>query len=161
MNLSTSPTLISPFFNHQYPDFPNLWKPERMPSLFIVRAPQYLEQLNEKTYLELIQTRLDRLIQAWTNETSLSKTQELLISSLNQLDSAQSFPLTTTIQDDGWRQEWANLLIHDNWRFQERMGHYGITFPMTLVTPDDSAYLDLREMHDDTTLEEWLMTLIP
>jgi hypothetical protein len=85
----------------------------------------------------------------------------LLIRSLNQLDSAQSFPLTTTIQDDGWRQEWANLLIHDNWRFQERMSHYEVTFPMTLVTPDDSAYLDWIEMHDDTTLEEWLTTLTP
>jgi hypothetical protein len=85
----------------------------------------------------------------------------LLIRSLNQLDSAQAFPLTTTIQDDGWRQEWANLLIHDNWRFQERMSHYGVTFPMILVTPDDSTYLDWIEMHDDTTLEEWLMTLTP
>jgi hypothetical protein len=160
MNLSTSPALISPFFNYQYPDFPNLWKPAQMPSLFIVRAPQDLAQLSEKTYLELIQTRIDSLIQAWADETSLSETQALLLSSLNQLDSAQALPLTLMVQDDSWRQEWANLLIHDNWRFQERMGHYSVTFPMTLVTPQDSSYPDLREMHDDTTLEEWLTTLI-
>ena len=65
-------------------------------------------------------------------------------------------------QDDStWRQEWANLLIHDNWRFQERMWHYGVTFPMTPVTENDDNYPDLIELHDETTLEEWLTTLAP
>ena len=167
MNLSSpSTTLICPFFNQEYPTFPNLWKPQQMPFLFIVRAPQSLTELDEKTYLELIQTRLDRLIQAWVDETSLAETQRLLASSLNQLDSAQVAPHLTSNPVDNqdnssWRQAWANLFIHDNWRFQERMGHYEVTFPLTLVKPNSSDYFDWIATHNETTLEEWLITLMP
>ncbi|MEL6816399.1 MAG: hypothetical protein AAFP03_16540, partial [Cyanobacteria bacterium J06598_3] len=93
---------------------------------------------------------------------SLTETQQLLSRTLNLLDSAQPIPILKTSQDDSiWRQEWANLLIHDNWRFQERMWHYGVTFPMTPINQDDESYPDLIEMHDETTLEEWLTTLTP
>ena len=161
MNLSTAPTLISPFFNQQYPSFPIIWKPQTMSSLFIVRAPQALANLDEKTYLELMQTRVDGLIQAWANETSIAETQKLLTNALDQLDNTQSTPLVMVTADTGtWRQVWSNLLIHDNWRFQERMSHYGVTFPMKKINPNSSDYSDWMEVHNETTLEEWLMTLI-
>ena len=161
MNLSTASTLISPFFNQQYPDFQTLWKSEKMSNLFIVRAPQALSTLDRRTYIELIQTRVDGLIQDWIVETSISGTQKLLTNSLDQLDSTQSTPLATSSSDiDIWRQVWSNLLIHDNWRFQERMSHYGVTFPLTKLNPDSSNYSDWIDVHNETTLEAWLMTLI-
>jgi hypothetical protein len=109
-----------------------------------------------------MQTRLDQMIQSWVEETSVAETHKLLANTLDRLDSSQSMPLIMMVADtDIWRQEWANLLIHDNWRFQERMSHYAVTFPLTRIEPNSSDYLDWIDVHNDTTLEEWLMTLTP
>ncbi|MEO1390285.1 MAG: hypothetical protein AAFV85_23375 [Cyanobacteria bacterium J06634_6] len=84
-----------------------------------------------------------------------------MTSALDQLDDTQSTPLVMVTADrDTWRQVWSNLLIHDNWRFQERMSHYGMTFPMIQINPNSSGYFDWMDVHNETTLEEWLMTLI-
>jgi hypothetical protein len=148
----------------QYPSFPNLWTLEGLGTLFIVKVPPTLEQLSEATYLQLMQTRLDRMIQDSVSETSQIETQQLLATTLSELDWAQEIPILEPDDDldfalEYWRQQWAETLIRSNWRFQERLGHYGGIFPVTPVTPSYPDYLDWISLHDETTLEAWLAEL--
>ena len=166
MNLSTTPVSpwTYPFMSSQYPSFPNLWTLESLGLLFIVKVPPELEHLSEATYLELIQTRLERTIQDWVAVTSQPETQQLLASTLNQLDSTQEIPVLEPDDDpdfalEQWRQQWAETLILSNWRFQERLSHYGASFPTVPVTPSYPDYLDWLSLHDETTLEAWLAEL--
>lgn len=162
MNLST--TTVSPwtypFMTSQYPSFPNLWTLESLGTLFIVKVPPQLEQLSEATYLQLMQTRLDRMIQDSVSETSQIETQQGLATILSELDPVQHTPILEPDDDlEYWRQQWAETLILSNWRFQERLRHYGGSFPVTPVTPSYPDYLDWLSLHDETTLEAWLAEL--
>ena len=162
----TPSTMISPwtypFMTQRYPSFQTLWKPQWLPSLFIVRLPQEIQTLDEKTYLALMQTRLDRMIQQSAQATSLKETQTMLASSLEQLDSAQTVPLLEDNDLDTWRQQWSETLILNSWRFQEQLRHYGLAFPVTdLILPSHPEFLDWQALHDDTPLEDWLVTLTP
>ncbi|MEO1744456.1 MAG: hypothetical protein AAFR99_21975 [Cyanobacteria bacterium J06629_9] len=162
MNLSTplSPWTY-PFMNQRYLSFSKLWKPQWMPSLFVVRVPEEVQELGEKTYLALMQTRLDIMIQHSVQEASLQETQQLLASSLEQIEPVQLIPLLATGEDD-WRQSWSETLILNTWRFQEQLGHYGVNFPAT--DPMDLShpeYADWLALHEETTLEDWLVNLIP
>ena len=148
----------------QYPSFPNLWTLESLGLLFIVKVPPALAQLNEATYLQLMQTRLDSVIQSSVSATSQIETQQQLASTLSQLDSAQEIPLLDPDEEPDfalgqWRQQWAETLVLSNWRFQERLRHYGASFPVTPVTPNYPDYLDWISLHDETTLEAWLAEL--
>ena len=99
MNAFSTPQLSPwtyPFMNQRYPHFPHLWKPQWIPMLFIVRVPAVIHTLDENTYLALMQTRLDHMIQHWVETTSLSATRQLLATSLSQLDSAQIVPHLTS-----------------------------------------------------------------
>jgi hypothetical protein len=123
-----------------------------------------LEQLSEATYLELMQTRLDEMIQDWVSVTSQPETQQFLASTLSDLDSAQEIPLLELDDNpdfalEQWRQQWAETLILSNWRFQERLSHYGASFPAMPVTTSDPDYLDWLSLHDETALEAWLSEL--
>ena len=162
MNLSVTPVSpwTYPFMISQYPNFSNLWTLEGLGTLFIVKVPPTLEQLSEATYLQLMQTRLDRMIQDSVSETSQIETQQGLATILSELDPVQHTPILEP--DDNleyWRQQWAETLILSNWRFQERLRHYGGSFPVTPVTPSDPDYLDWISLHDETTLEAWLAEL--
>ena len=166
MNLSTMPVSpwTYPFMTSQYPSFPNLWTLEGLGTLFIVKVPPALEQLSEATYLQLMQTRLDRMIQDSISETSQIETQQQLATTLSELDWAQEIPILEPDDDldfalEYWRQQWAETLIRSNWRFQERLGYYGGIFPVTPVTPIYPDYLDWISLHDETTLETWLAEL--
>ena len=166
MNLSTRPVSpwTYPFMSCRYPSFPNLWTLEGLGLLFIVKVPPQLEQLSEATYLHLMQTRLDRMIQASVSETSQIETQQGLATTLSELDWAQEIPILEPDEEpdlalEYWRQQWAETLIRSNWRFQERLGHYGGIFPVTPVTPSYPDYLDWLSLHDETTLEAWLAEL--
>lgn len=166
MNLPTTPVSpwTYPFMNSQYPSFPNLWTLESLGLLFIVKVPSDLEQLSEATYLELMQTRLDEMIQDWVSVTSQPETQQFLASTLSELDSAQEIPLLELDDDpdfalEQWRQQWAETLILSNWRFQERLSHYGASFPAMPVTTSYPDYLDWLSLHDETALEAWLSEL--
>ena len=166
MNPSTRPVSpwTYPFMTSQYPSFPNLWTLEGMGTLFIVKVPPVLEQLSEATYLQLMQTRLDRMIQASVSETSQIETQRLLATTLSELDPVQHTPILDPEDNpefalEYWRQQWAESLIRSNWRFQERLGHYGGIFPVTPVTPSYPDYLDWLSLHDETNLEAWLVEL--
>ncbi|PSR19263.1 hypothetical protein C8255_02960 [filamentous cyanobacterium CCP3] len=148
----------------QYPSFPNLWTLEGLGTLFIVKVPPALEQLSKSTYLQLMQTRLDRMIQNSVSETSQIETQQGLATTLSELDWAQEIPILEPDDDpdfalEYWRQQWAETLIRSNWRFQERLGYYGGIFPVTPVTPSYPDYLDWISLHDETTLETWLAEL--
>lgn len=166
MNLPTTPVSpwTYPFMSSQYPSFPNLWTLEGLGTLFIVKVPFQLEQLSEATYLQLMQTRLDRMIQDSVSETSQIETQQQLATTLSELDWAQEIPILEPDEEpdlalEYWRQQWAETLIRSNWRFQERLGHYGGIFPVTPVTPSYPDYLDWLSLHDETTLEAWLVEL--
>lgn len=157
---------LYPFMNPQYPTFPNFWMPETVGLLFIVKVPPELETLDEATYLALMQTRLDSMIQTWMEATSQTETQQLLATTLSQLDSAQEVPILEP--DDNpefalsqWRQQWSETLILSNWRFRERMRHYGLTFPTRAIAPSHPNYPDWLALHDETSLEEWLTDLTP
>jgi hypothetical protein len=157
-------TWTYPFMTTQYPSFPNLWTLESLGLLFIAKVPPELEQLSEATYLQLIQTRLDGMIQEWVAITSQPETQQMLASTLSQLDSAQEIPLIEPDEEpdfalEQWRQQWAETLILSNWRFQERLRHYGANFPTTPVTTSYPDYRDWISLHDETTLEAWLAEL--
>ena len=168
MNLPTNtlPRWMYPFMTSSYPDFPNLWMPEAMGSLFIVKVSPDLEQLDEVTYLALMQPRLDRMIQAWIEATSQPETQHLLATHLSQLNSAQEIPMLEPDDDPDfalsqWRQQWCETLILSTWRFRERMRHHGLTFPVSPITPSNPQYLNALTLHDETALEEWLTDLTP
>lgn len=153
-----------PFMTAQYPTFPYLWQPEAMGVLFIVKVPPDLESLQEPTYLALMQTRLDQLIQDWAVATSQLETQQLLATHLSQLDAAQAIPLLEPDADpefalSQWRQQWSETLILNNWQFRDRMRHYSLTFPTVPMAPDHPSYPDALDLHDDTTLEDWLSHL--
>ena len=161
---STLPRWMYPFMTSRYPNFPNLWKPEAMGSLFIVKVPPDLESLDEATYLALMQTRLDRMIQDSVSVWEVSETQQLLATTLSELDPVQHTPILDPEDNpdfalEYWRQQWAETLIRSNWRFQERLRHYGGSFPATPVTPSHPDYLDWISLHDETTLEAWLADL--
>ena len=88
----------------------------------------------------------------------------MLASTLSSLDSAQEVPLLEPDEDPGfaleqWRQQWAETLILHNWRFQERLRHYGVRFPVRPVSTDYPDYRDWISLHDETTLEAWLAEL--
>lgn len=166
MNPSTTPVSpwTYPFMTSQYPNFPNLWTLEGLGTLFIIKVPPELEQLSEATYRQLMQTRLDRMIQDSVLETSQIETQQGLATSLSELDWAQEIPILDPDDDpdfalEQWRQQWAETLILSNWRFQERLDYYGGRFPVTPVTPSDPDYRDWLSLHDETTLEAWLSEL--
>ena len=162
MNLSVTPVSpwTYPFMISQYPNFSNLWTLEGLGTLFIVKVPPTLEQLSEATYLQLMQTRLDRMIQDSVSETSQIETQQGLATILSELDPVQHTPILEPDDDlEYWRQQWAETLILSNWRFQERLRHYGGSFPVTPVTPSYPDYLDWISLHDETTLEAWLAEL--
>jgi len=149
-----------------YPGFPNLWMPEAMGSLFIVKVPPDLENLDEVTYLALMQARLDCMIRDWMEATSQPETQQLLATHLSQLDSAQEIPMLEPDDDTDfalsqWRQRWCETLILNTWRFRERMRHHGLTFPATPIPPSNPQYLDALTLHNETALEEWLTDLTP
>jgi hypothetical protein len=163
---NTLPRWMYPFMTSRYPDFPNLWIPEAMGSLFIVKVSPDLENLDESTYLALMQTRLDRMIQDSVSETSQIETQQLLATLLSQLDPAQEIPLLEPDDDPDfalsqWRQQWCETLILSTWRFRERMRHHGLTFPVSPIAPTHPNYLDALTLHDETALEEWLTDLTP
>ncbi|PSR19302.1 hypothetical protein C8255_02780 [filamentous cyanobacterium CCP3] len=148
----------------QYPSFPNLWTLEGLGTLLIVKVPPELEQLSEATYLQLMQTRLDRMIRDSISETSQIETQRGLATILSELDPVQHTPILEPDEEpdlalEYWRQQWAETLIRSNWRFQERLRHYGGSFPVTPVTPSYPDYLDWISLHDETTLEAWLNEL--
>ena len=86
----------------------------------------------------------------------------MLANSLEQLDSAQTVPLLEDNDLDTWRQQWSETLILNTWRFQEQLRHYGVAFPVTdLILPNHPDFLDWQALHDDTPLEDWLVTLTP
>jgi len=127
-------------------------------------VPSDLEHLSESTYLDLMQTRLDGLIQDWVAETTQAETQVLLASTLSRLDSTQEMPILEPDEDpdfalEQWRQQWAETLILHNWRFQERLRHHGVRFPVRPVPPAYPDYRDWISLHDETTLETWLNEL--
>ncbi|WP_017302357.1 hypothetical protein [Nodosilinea nodulosa] len=154
----------------QYDTYPQIWAPPRSQALFVVRVPQSLQALDEPTYRELMQQRGIWMIQQWMQEMESDQedVQAFLSQMLQRLDSTQRIP---PIQQDNdleyalvqWQEAWATLLIHDNWRFKhllpEAMGNQ--PFPVQPLLPNQPNYQDLLDLHQETSLESWLINLLP
>ena len=56
---------------------------------------------------------------------------------------------------------WAQTLILDNWRFQEQLRHYSVSFPTTVLMSTHPDYPDWLALHEATQLEDWLVNLMP
>ena len=78
-----------------------------------------------------MQTRLDRMIQDYRlGNLPARDANKLLATLLSELDPVQHTPIVDPDDDpdfalEYWRQQWAETLIRSNWRFQERLRHYG------------------------------------
>jgi hypothetical protein len=145
-----------------YAAYPQIWTTEYYESLFVVRVPNSILSLDEKTYRQLMQERLDWMIQTWMEAITSpqEQTQALLVNTFSQLNSTQNFPLEME-ELQTWRQAWAETLIQASDRFSELLSLQGINFPVTPLNESAPEYLRLSEIHQDTLLEEWLLTLIP
>jgi hypothetical protein len=145
-----------------YTAYPQIWATEYYEPLFVVRVPNSILSLDEKTYRQLMQERLDWLIQTWMEAIASpqEQTQALLVNTFSQLNSNQNFPLEME-ELQTWRQTWAATLIQESDRFSELLSLQGINFPVTPLKESAPEYLRLSEIHQDTLLEEWLLTLIP
>jgi hypothetical protein len=154
----------------QYDTYPHIWAPPRSQALCVVRVPQSLRALDQATYLELMPQRVSWMIQQWMQEmdSNPEETQAFLSQMLQRLDPVQRIPSlqTDSAQDYAlmqWQSAWATLLIRDNWRFKhllpEAMGNQ--TFPVHPVSPSQPSYQDLLDLHQETSLESWLVNLLP
>jgi hypothetical protein len=145
-----------------YANYPQLWSAEYYEPLFVVRVPDSILSLDEKTYKQLMQERVDWMIQTWMEAIASpqGQTQALLITTFSQLNSNQNFPLE---MDDlqTWRKAWAETLVIESDRFSELLSLQGINFSVTPLKESVPEYLRLSEIHQDTLLEEWLLTLLP
>jgi hypothetical protein len=153
----------------RYEDYPRIWTPPVMPSLFVVKVPLSIESLDELTYKTLMQQRVNWMIQRWMSEVPSSQlnTQRLLTIKLSDFHSYQEYPIID--QDEmeteeealaRWQQAWAEVLILDNDTFSQAIGLLGVGFPAAVMTESHPEFQDFLELHQAVYLEEWLNDLI-
>lgn len=145
-----------------YIDYPRLWTPQVMPSLFIVRVPVSIGILTERLYQSLMQQRINWMIQQWIEEmdNSQSATQTLLVTTLSETYPNQDYPMTDYDDQGDWQQAWAETLILHNLAFGQAMSLLGVTFPAMFMTQTHPEFQDFLNLHQETTLEEWLTDLM-
>lgn len=153
----------------RYEDYPRIWTPPVMPSLFVVKVPAAIESLDESTYKTLMQQRVSWMIQRWMSEVPSSQldTQKLLTTKLSDLHSYQEHPIID--QDEmeteeealiRWQQAWAETFILHNDTFSQAIRLLGVSFPATVMTESHPEFQDFLELHQAVYLEEWLNDLI-
>lgn len=153
----------------RYEDYPRIWTPPVMPSLFMVKVPLSIESLDEPTYKTLMQQRVSWMIQRWMSEVPSSQldTQRLLATKLSDLHFYQEHPIID--QDEAeteeealvrWQQAWAETLILDNNTFAQAIRLLGVSLPAIVMTENHPEFQDFLELHQAVYLEEWLNDLI-
>jgi hypothetical protein len=145
-----------------YTNYPRLWTPPIMPSLFIVKVPASTKMLTETFYPSLMQQRVNWMIQQWMEETGNSQvaTQALLVTTLSEAYPNSDYPLIDQDDINDWRQAWAETLILSNSTFGQAMSLLGVTFPAMAIAETDPEFQDFLELHQETHLEEWLTDLM-
>lgn len=153
---------------NRYEDYPQIWAPTHYPSLFVVKVPEAIATLEEKSYRNLMVERVSWMIQQWVSYTSLQDTQKLLATTLSELHPSQDYPLIDpdeeTFSEMIWRQEWGETFILHNHRFSEALWLMGMDETGFPVNPFNSSHPEfdrLTEVHQETDLETWLSELTP
>ena len=150
-----------------YTLYPNLWTPPYYPNLFVVKAPDSLTHLDEKTYYNLMQQRLSWMIETWVETYSPQSAQRLLADYVIRTEPAQFNP---TLPDDlldevemiYWRKGWAEAIISHNNTFKARLRLEAMgekTFPAPLIPKTSPEHQGLLDLHESTNLSEWLSDL--
>lgn len=146
----------------QYETYPQIWTPPVMPSLFVVRVPATLTNLDEPTYKNLMQDRVSWMIGRWMESFNQQNTQRLLATKLSEFDSYQDYPLLSSDEPEIealWQQAWAETLILHSEAFSQALWLLGVSFPATVMSQNHPEFQDFLELHQTTYLEEWLNEL--
>lgn len=149
----------------QYENYPQIWTPSVMPSLFVVRVPATLNSLDEPTYKSLMQDRVCWMIGHWLEFfSSQQNTQRLLATKLSELDSSQDHPLLSSDELEiealtQWQQAWAETLILHSEAFSQALWLLSVRFPATVMDQSHPEFQDFLELHQTTHLEEWINEL--
>jgi hypothetical protein len=169
MNLSTA-NLSQPNLppTNRYEDYPHLWITHVMPSLFIVKVPDSINNLDEQTYKILMQQRVGWMIQQAVTEFSQLEIQRLLSTKLSALHSFQDHPIIDQDENESqaaalsrWREAWAETLIFYNDTFRRAIALLSMDFSTPIITATHPEFSEFLELHQEINLEEWLNDLIP
>jgi hypothetical protein len=151
-----------------YLTFEQIWIPneEADQSLFLVRVPSDLKTLTFRTYLDLMNCRIEWMLQeAIAQETSRETLQSQLVQTLQALNPTQEAP--TLRDEDGemkpmwmWASDWGASLLEFNETWMEwfQMTNPTVIFPINL-SQQKGAQQSLMERHDEVSLDQFLMEL--
>jgi hypothetical protein len=149
-----------------YDQHPQLWHPDVMPSLFLVKLPASIGNLDEQTYKVLMQQRMSWMIQKWMEDHSQLETQRLLATRISELHSYQEFPIIDQDENEDeaaalirWREAWGETLIFYNETFSQAIALLCLNFTIPILNEDHPEFSDFLELHQETNLEEWLNDL--
>jgi hypothetical protein len=161
MNVSIPAQVIS-----QYDQYPYLWKPNVMPSLFLIKVPDSIQHLDEQTYKILMQQRMVWMIQQWMGDRTQLQTQRLLTTKLSEMNSIQEAPIIDQDENESeaealsrWQESWAETLIFYNDTFRRAIALLTIDFSTPVMNESYPEFQDWVELHQETNLEEWLNDL--
>jgi hypothetical protein len=150
----------------QYDQYPYLWQPNVMSSLFLVKVPDSIQHLDEQTYKILMQQRMVWMIQQWMGDRSQLQTQRLLATKLSEMNSIQGAPIIDQDENESedealsrWHQSWAETLIFYNDTFRRAIALLGVNFSIPVMNESHTEFQDFLELHQETDLEEWLNDL--
>jgi hypothetical protein len=152
-----------------YLSFEKIWNPseESDQSLFLVRVPSDLKTLTFRTYLDLMNCRIEWMLrEALTTQGSSKETlQSQMVQTLQALNPTQEAPMLW--EEDGeikpmwvWAMDWGTSLLEFNETWMEwfQMTNPTVTFPVNL-SQQTGTQPSLTERHDAVSLDQFLMQL--
>lgn len=142
----------------RYPTYPNLWIPTDQSAILIVKVPALIHQLDWPRYQTLMEERLTWMIWRQMQETGWENTLQQLTQFLNETAPSQ-FPPEIDDPSDLDEiamacQDWAQTLVHGNEIVREAIAL--ADFSVQPITPANSTYSDMLDLHNDTSLSTWL-----
>lgn len=150
------------FTSEHYRQWQWIWTPffPTRTGLFLVRYPGDLIQMPKQVYKKLMKLRFSCLIHDATEQQSANQTHLLLCQALRMLHSPQEPPRLTHSEE--WREAWAELIIEFNQTFFQRLSTHPLDrhFPVPMHPPLPSEQAQLRPLHDEMRLIEWLGELV-
>jgi hypothetical protein len=161
-----STTIIS---YKDYLSFEKIWIPneESDQSLFLVRVPSDMKTMTFRTYLDLMNCRIEWMLQEalTVQENSRESLQSQMVQTLQALNPIQEAP--TLLEEDGemkpmwvWASDWGASLLEFNETWMEwfQMTNSEVTFPVNL-TQQTGTQPNLMERHNEVSLDQFLMEL--
>lgn len=143
-----------------YNQYPRIWAPTDVnPHLFVVKVPAAIAVLDWPKYLELMEQRLQWMINQSIGEFGLKETQIGLINAIALISQVQTYP---TFQNDPqtWSKQWAETFIQHSEAFQQNESMDLDWFPVPVMLPTMPEYEKQQWIHAEMQLEEWLNILI-